>query len=97
MLVGEDFYFSDLKNDDRTIAYYHNTTGVWEASEAEELSVDDEGFWSIMEELEAQTRQMPLHPLLEYYGEDRVACDESNVKRGLNEIIMASPFRIAGL
>ena len=30
-------------------------------------------------------------------GEDRVACDESNVKRGLNEIIMASPFRIAGL
>jgi len=49
---GEDFYFTDTKDDSFTeILYFHNNTGVWDSAEAEEMDVSEEEFWQLDTEL----------------------------------------------
>ena len=43
--VWDDFYFSNDKNGE--IAYFHNTTGIFDMNEAEEINISGEEFWDI--------------------------------------------------
>ena len=50
-IIWDDCYFSYDKNDGTEIGYYHNTTGVWDPEEAEELDMSEDEFWKLMEDL----------------------------------------------
>lgn len=52
-LVYDDFYFSDDKNGE--IAYFHNTTGVSDMNEAEEMNISGEEFWDIPKQYTFET------------------------------------------
>lgn len=41
----DDYYFTN-PDDTGTMHYYHNTTGEWDTEKAEELTVDEDTFWS---------------------------------------------------
>ena len=58
-LVYDDFYFSDDKNGE--IAYFHNTTGVSDMNEAEEMNISGEEFWDIPKQYTFETK-IPVTP-----------------------------------
>ncbi|MCR5687001.1 MAG: hypothetical protein K6G58_03170 [Lachnospiraceae bacterium] len=63
----DDFYFTDEK-DGGALGMYHNTTGVFDAAAAEELSVSEEEFLSKMDEYEKRLILYDLTPLAGYEG-----------------------------
>jgi hypothetical protein len=48
------------------IGYYHNTSGEWDRSAAEELQIPDDAFWQIMQDYEEDIRQLDMTPFSEY-------------------------------
>ena len=66
-LICEDYYFTDIKDENyEEILLYHNTTGVWGRDEAEELSISEEAFWDILKGYEARYQQPDLTPFSAY-------------------------------
>lgn len=49
-LVCEKLWFSDLKSETE-IGYYTNTSGNWDIAESEELSISNEEFWEISDDI----------------------------------------------
>ena len=68
MLVAEEFYFNEAEGDD--LAYYHNTTGIWDKDQAEKMDTDDDAFWQISNAFQDEVKPMPFQPL-----SDRSAAD----------------------
>ncbi len=46
-LEWDDFYYSDVTDDGRGVGFYHNTSGIVDASASEELDVLEEDFWNL--------------------------------------------------
>ena len=66
-LSCEGFWFSDIKEGTETeIGYYHNTSGNWNAGDSEELSVSNDEFWEMEEELLAQVQNFEMISFAEY-------------------------------
>ena len=59
----DDFYFSD-ENDDGTVGYYHNKTGVFDADQAEKLDMEPDKFWALYSD--ANYEVLKWTPLAEY-------------------------------
>ena len=58
-IVCKDFYFTYPKNNDlNNFVYYHNTTGVWDPAESEEIQMTPEEFEQKRKELAARTVSM---------------------------------------
>ena len=56
-------YFTYPRNDEMTeIGYYHNTSGIWDPAEAEELPDDADDFWTFKEALAAKTLKLSATP-----------------------------------
>lgn len=51
-IIFDDCYFTYDKNGGNEMGYYHNTTGVVDPKEAEELDISPEEFWEIEEDNE---------------------------------------------
>ncbi|MBQ4416262.1 MAG: hypothetical protein II868_01095 [Butyrivibrio sp.] len=64
--VWEDFYFSE-GDEAGNVSYYHNTTGVWDAAESEQVTMEGGAFWQIYEELEEQCKPFPFQPVTSYF------------------------------
>ena len=55
-IVCKDFYFTYPKNNDlNNFVYYHNTTGVWDPAESEEIQMTPEEFEQKRKDLAAHT------------------------------------------
>ena len=65
-LVCEDFYFTYDKTSYTDIGFFHNTTGVYDKSKAEELKITDDEFWAIEEKLIKQTVELEFIPFSSY-------------------------------
>jgi hypothetical protein len=66
-LQCENWYFSDLKNENDTdVTYYHNTTGVWEKAAAEETDMDSDAFWALSDQYAAECKTLALTPFADY-------------------------------
>ena len=66
-LSCEGFWFSDITEGTETeIGYYHNTSGNWNAGDSEELSVSNDEFWEMEEELLAQVQNFEMISFAEY-------------------------------
>ena len=51
-LLWDDFYFSEER--DGESVYFHNTTGIVDMEQSEELDVDGQDFWNKMDEFPAE-------------------------------------------
>ena len=66
-LACEEWYFSDTKGENNDIlAYYHNTTGVWDKAAAEELDMDADGFWDLAGQYDPEVKPLDLTPFASY-------------------------------
>ncbi len=66
-LECKDFYFTEPKNGQwDSIVYYHNTSGVPDASVSQEVAMTPSDFLHMQEKLEAQTQHLRLIPFSEY-------------------------------
>lgn len=66
-LECEDWYFTDLKNEnDADVTYYHNATGVWDKAQAEEIDMTSDAFWALSNEYAAASRTLKLTPIAGY-------------------------------
>jgi hypothetical protein len=66
-LICEDFYFTWEKDaGSPEPGFYHNTTGVWDKAAAEELDMDEDGFWQLMESYEERCVSLELTPFSDY-------------------------------
>lgn len=62
-LVCEDLWFTWEKEESADgVGYYHNTTGLWDPEQAEELDLTAEEFWRTAEELESREQDLELTP-----------------------------------
>ena len=60
-LVCEDLWFTWEKEGSADgLGYYHNTTGIWDPEQAEELDLTAEEFWRTAEELEGREQDLEL-------------------------------------
>lgn len=66
-IIWDDFYFSDEK-DGGEIGLYHNTTGVFDAKEAEELQISQSEFFSKMDDYESVCKLLSWTPIGSYKG-----------------------------
>ena len=48
-LIWDDYYFSDEGEDGNT-AFYHNTTGEFDAGQSERVRLSAEAFWNMIED-----------------------------------------------
>lgn len=76
-LKAVDFYFSYDKESYDDIGFFHNTTGVYEKTEAEELEISDKEFWKIESEYEQKTKRVMFKPFADLKGEN----DEEDKKK----------------
>ena len=68
-LSCEDYYFTFEKNEGSTeIGFYHNTSGAWDKSLSQELSITSELFWQMAAVFEDQIQSIPLIPFSAYEG-----------------------------
>lgn len=68
-LSCEDYYFTFEKDEGSTeIGFYHNTTGAWDKSLSQELSITSELFWQMAAVFEDQIQSVPLIPFSAYEG-----------------------------
>lgn len=66
-LVCCDFNFSYEKNNNlEDIGFYHNTTGVYDKSKAEEMKITDDEFWGMEEKLAKKTAKLKFTPFSEF-------------------------------
>ncbi len=61
-----DFYFTELKSDSMTVGCYHNTTGTWDPTAADELDMTEEEFWDMMRQYESRIQFFPVTPFSEW-------------------------------
>jgi len=68
-LICEDFYFTDAKDETTwEIGCYHNTTGSWEKEDSEELDMDADAFWALMDDMSGGRATLPMTPFSRYAG-----------------------------
>ena len=72
--VCDDFYFSDEK-EVGDIGYFHNTSGIFDMDQAEELPITSDQFWKIIEGYERECKLLTWTPIGTYaiadeYNED---------------------------
>lgn len=75
-LSCNDYYFTHEKNgqfDD--IGFYHNTSGEWDPSVSQELSLSDDDFWQIESDLMDRIQNLELTPFSKYKPIDTVVDD----------------------
>lgn len=65
-LACTDFYFTYDKSSYDDIGFFHNTTGVYEKSAAEELDMDSTAFFAISEGFGKKTIELDFMPFAEY-------------------------------
>ena len=66
-LLCEDWYFSDLKNENDTeVVYFHNSTGAVDKNTAEELDIEFDAFWELSDTLNTDRAVFELTPFAEY-------------------------------
>ncbi|MCR5403715.1 MAG: hypothetical protein K6E91_07865 [Butyrivibrio sp.] len=68
-IIWDDFYFTDEK-DVGVIGLYHNTTGLFDAGKAEELSIPEDEFWTIMDDYESQCKLFSWTPIGKYVSKE---------------------------
>lgn len=61
-IIWDDFYFSDEKENGE-IGLYHNTTGIFDAKESEELSIPDSEFYALMDTYEKACKLLSWIPI----------------------------------
>ncbi len=76
--ICDDFYFSDEKEAGK-IAYFHNTTGVFDMDLSEELSISSDGFWELIEGYEKDCKLLDWTPIGSYVIADAYHEDGSPV------------------
>lgn len=74
-IVWDDFYFSDEKVGG-DIGLYHNTTGIFDANESEELNISDDKFWAMMDDYEKQCKLLSWTPIGKYVSKASSASAE---------------------
>ncbi len=66
-LVCEDCYFTDIKEGtEDQIAFFHNTTGEWDAAASEPFEGTEDDFWEKSEELWSEPVSLKLTMLSDY-------------------------------
>ena len=67
-LVWEDFYFTYEREEGNyeDIGYYHNTTGIYDKSMAEEMDITDEAFWDLMSEYADQIQEIDFYSFADW-------------------------------
>ncbi len=73
-IVWDDFYFTDEKEDGK-IGFYHNTTGVFDVKEAEEVQMSDDDFYGLMENYENRCKLLSWTPIGTLQGKYGTAGD----------------------
>lgn len=70
-LICRDFYFTYEKDPDlMEIGFYHNTSGVYNKDDSEELKISDEQFSEIFNSLKNREKKIKFTPFSEYSGAD---------------------------
>ncbi len=71
-LKCKDFNFSYNKDDSfEEIGFYHNTTGVYEISQAEEMKISSDEFYAMEESLSAKTATLKFTPFSETKADEK--------------------------
>ncbi len=66
-LTAEEWYFSDTKGADNSeVAYFYNTTGVWDKDAAEELNIESDAFWELSNQYDPEIKTLQLTPFAKY-------------------------------
>lgn len=67
-LVYKDFYFTDEKEVDGELveAFYHNTTGEWEAGYSDAVDMTYDGFWAMEQDMGDRVVKNALTPFESY-------------------------------
>lgn len=61
-LIWDDFFFTDTKEDGET-GFYHNDTGVFDISKAEELNMSGKQFFAIKQDYDERFELIPWTPI----------------------------------
>ncbi len=76
-LACNDYYFTHEKEDHfDDIGFYHNTSGEWNPSASEELSLSDDQFWQIESDLMERIQNLELTPFSKYKPINTVIDDD---------------------
>ncbi|MBR5360096.1 MAG: hypothetical protein IK123_04315 [Lachnospiraceae bacterium] len=65
-LIWDDYYFSD-EAEEGNVAFYHNTTGEFDAEQSERIRLSDEAFWEMIDDYEAGCGLLKWTPIAEFY------------------------------
>ena len=66
-ILWDDFYFSDEK-DGGEVGLYHNTSGIFDAKESEEVQMSQDTFFKKMDDYEAKCIRISWTPIGSYAG-----------------------------
>ncbi|MBE7004832.1 MAG: hypothetical protein E7425_11270 [Ruminococcaceae bacterium] len=73
-LICEDWYFSDTKDEGSDeVGFFHNTSGIWDKNDGEEMDVDFDGFWALSNKYDAELKTLDLMPFADYPYEGYIA------------------------
>jgi hypothetical protein len=67
-LKAVDFYFSHDKESYEDIGFFHNKTGEYDMSKADELDITDSEFWNKNTEYEQKTKRITFTPFADLKG-----------------------------
>lgn len=63
----KDFYFTEPIDENWSdVAFYHNTTGVWDSAEAEKLKISETDFYALSEKYVDQIEVLNVMPFADY-------------------------------
>ncbi|MBO4337301.1 MAG: hypothetical protein J5842_04440, partial [Lachnospiraceae bacterium] len=75
----DDFYFSEEDGINGGIAFYHNTTGIYETDKAQRMDISDEDFYKIADDYKCEL--ISWTPLAESAGDDSNAPAEKTLSQ----------------
>lgn len=74
ILKCDDYYFTYEKDDTFTeIGYYHNTLGISDKEQSEELDITEDEFWEISKNMESESEEIALIPFVDEYEVKKVS------------------------
>ena len=79
-VTWDDFYFSEEDMATGGLAYFHNTTGVYDVNQAERMDIKDDDFYKIMDGYKCEL--ISWTPIGRFAGNDQDAPAEGKLSQG---------------
>ena len=83
-LVWDDFYFTE-GNDDGTLGFYHNTTGMYDVNAADKEDMTDDDFSKLMDSYHNEAVWLPFTPIGDIGCKNKYPTDKTALEGGLGE------------